>query len=236
VILARIQMWMKYVCDLWSVGFSCQMKVAGQSYETDGTSGSDFSRGKQAEVAARREPVNLRRGIVDTDSEDREIDEELEGDAVSESEDTSYRPVRHRKKKKRVLTAQDKGKGRGRASDNSADEPVVRHPVDTDGAALLREDWPKVSGPFPAAAKEEALALGRLTRIEAAKIAKRYRKKTRDVMVLAGLGIKSARIQNNPANKFRAWYADNNPKPEESESPCVSFAGTDADSTESDLG
>ena len=66
--------------------------------------------------------------------------------------------------------------------------------------------WEIISGPLSSAARLEAQQLGSLVSEFAEKIARKYKKSRREVMLAAGLGVRAARARN-PYNMFKKWYA-----------------------------
>lgn len=178
---------------------------------------------KSVGAKGRRELEDERYGTVSDDSRGTATE-----DGHSSTNDSNDHTSRHRlRTAKRTV---DKGKRKVRIHDQAMLRDALDEesplPTDDEEAALLRGDWVKVSGPFPTAAKMAAVQLGRTTRFEAAKIARRFKKTPREVLIHAGLGVRSSRLSSNASNKFRSWYAAHNPKPKDSKS-LVSFHSAD---------
>jgi hypothetical protein len=152
-----------------------------------------------------------------TDVEESEMgSNDTENDSLTERE--SDNPSLQRRRARAATTIHNESRDsafRGRAITAELPRAVSS---DEEEAALLRGDWPKVPGPFSAAAKQAAVQLGRRTRLEAARIAQQFKKAPREVLIHASLGVRSSRLNSNPSNKYKIWYAAHRPKPKHSES------------------
>ena len=72
------------------------------------------------------------------------------------------------------------------------------------------ESWQLVSGPLSKEARMEAQMLGAHVVEEAERVARKFRKSRREILIAAGLTSRAARTRN-PCNMFKRWYAHNNP-------------------------
>jgi hypothetical protein len=156
--------------------------------DESGTSGSDYHATRQVKEAERRRKTEQGHQASDTESEDARLDHELSGDAVGEDGDSAARSPT----KKSACAQQD-------AEDGDEEAEI-------DG----EDRWTKTPGPLPKTAKAEAQAFGARVTEEAERIARKYKKSTRDVMLAAGLGIRTSRGKN-PLNMFKRWYAHHHP-------------------------
>jgi hypothetical protein len=163
------------------------------SVDESGSSGSDFSEAEQAKRAVRQKRAALGHTISDTESEDQQLDRELSAEVVA-----SDREVDSGKRRAKPKPTNREGKGKNRAQTEDDDEEQ------SDG------QWPRVTGPLPKAAKEEAIRLAEYVMAEAEKIARKYKKSTREIMLAAGLGVRASRSKN-PMNMFRKWYSHQHP-------------------------
>ncbi|KZS99378.1 uncharacterized protein LAESUDRAFT_765611, partial [Laetiporus sulphureus 93-53] len=145
-------------------------------------SGSKFSDAGKEKLGSRGSRA---RRDTNNEMDDEEEDRELDEEFVCEVPKSPPR-----------LTAAEKGKAR----------PVTEDNTNTD------QGWSKMRGPFSQAAKEEAAELGRVTTVEAERIARKYGKHPRDVLLYAGLGVKASRAAN-PFNKFQRWFVHNHERP-----------------------
>jgi hypothetical protein len=154
------------------------------------------------ELAQRKKQASGGHSIEGTDSEEREIDRELEGEVVSESDSPSSRRHHHRRT---VATTRSRPRhGNKGAEDND--------PSDDEGDAEDSpvEDWEKVTGPLPKDGKIAAMRLGKSVRWGAAQIASKYDKSIRQIMIQAGLAVRSSRGANI-FNMYKEWYAHEHP-------------------------
>ena len=71
--------------------------------------------------------------------------------------------------------------------------------------------WHKVPGPLSKEGKQEAQKLGSLVDSEAERIGRKYHKSKREIIMAAGLGVRSARAKNS-YNMFMKWYAHHHPR------------------------
>jgi hypothetical protein len=109
--------------------------------------------------------------------------------------------------------SQSKGKKPAQASPAAGSDAEVEDDDEEDGDGddeAIVEDWERVTGPFPEAAKIAARRLGHSVRIGAASIGRRYHKSIRQVMIHAGLSIQASRKQNI-FNMYKMWYAREHP-------------------------
>ena len=67
-------------------------------------------------------------------------------------------------------------------------------------------DWKCVRGPLPEAGRKEVRKLGKHIVHEANKLARKYKKSRRDIMLAAGLGVRASR-PDMPINTYRRWYS-----------------------------
>jgi hypothetical protein len=73
------------------------------------------------------------------------------------------------------------------------------------------ETWEAVSGPLSKEARCEAKKLGDYVANESERIGHKFKKSRREVILAAGLGIRSARAAN-PFNMYKKWFAQHNPR------------------------
>jgi hypothetical protein len=169
--------------------------------ESDGTSGSDFSDTRRKRLAQRQKRANHGRDAdADTDDEDQRDDEDLEEEAVVES---AIQQGSKKGKKAMHPRPSKKAIDRAAASEESTDEEL-------DDVQVPVEDWKKVSGPLPKAAKVATARLARAVNEGAAKIARKYGKSVRQIMLQAGLAVRPSRGPNI-ANIYKTWYAHEHP-------------------------
>ena len=71
--------------------------------------------------------------------------------------------------------------------------------------------WAVVSGPLSKEARAEAEKLGAFVAKESERIARKFKKSKREIILAAGLGLRSARSPNT-FNMFKKWYAHHNPR------------------------
>jgi len=121
-----------------------------------------------------------------------------------------------RKRKKR-LTAKQKGKQKARSVSSGGEEEVSDSNDDGTGDEDGAEEPSRcVPGPLSREALEEVRKLGERTMADAEALAHKYGKNTRSIMIAAGLGVQHSRHAANFSNKFKVWYAHKHPKPEDS--------------------
>ena len=144
--------------------------------EESDNSGSDYGEQREALLNQRRKKAECGKVVSDTESEDEALDHELSGEADAET------------------PGADKTGSKAAAANDVADEE------DPDGT------WEIISGPLSSAARLEAQQFGLLVSEMAEKIARKYKKSRREVMLAAGLGVHAARARN-PFNMFKKWYA-----------------------------
>ena len=160
--------------------------------DSDG-SGSDYGEQREADLANRRKKAGNNQAISDTESEDAQLDRELSAEAVPETSDKG--PPR---------TAGTKtGSGKEARQNNPVDDAELEDDYDVDESD---DNWEVISGPLSKEARTEAQQLGVLVAELAEKIARKYKKSRREVVLAAGLGVRAARTRN-PHNMFRRWYA-----------------------------
>jgi hypothetical protein len=188
-------------------------------------SGSDFEETQKAVEAKRKKNAGHGRPVSDTEADDASLDRELE-DLVTESDASSVRRRKRgvkRGKAKQVVdttereqAAQDEN--RDAATDDEdhnashVDEPIAAGTVsDDDNESVC--DWKCVKGPLPDSGRQEARKLGRHIVHEANKLARKYKKSRRDIMLAAGLGVRASR-PDLTINTFRRWYSVHHPNKE----------------------
>ena len=159
--------------------------------EESSSSGSDYEEQQEVKKRARHEKADKGHLATDTEVDDANLDRELLAEAVPEVET----PTQPKKKTQRKRPGPS-----GDAVISSEEQEEGEHP----------DSWLKVSGPLPKAARVEAQQLAALVTQEAEKIARKYQKNTREVILAAGLGVRAARTRN-PFNMFKKWYAHHNP-------------------------
>jgi hypothetical protein len=158
-------------------------------------SGSDYGQHRDEQISKRAKDTARGKSVSDTQSDDDHVDNELEGDATTDS----Y--LGKGKGKKARKMGVNKGYSYYHGEEQGGDES---------------ESWTKISGQLSKAGKKEAADLGRHTLQKAAQIGRKYGKGTRDIMQHAGLTLRTARSPNS-ANKFRTWYSCNHPKAKDGE-------------------
>jgi hypothetical protein len=156
------------------------------SEESD-NSGSDYGEQREALLNQRRKKAERGKVVSDTESEDEALDRELSVEAFPETPGASK-------------TGSKAAEGKGASP---AQEFVAANDVDDEDPDGT---WEIVSGPFSNAARLEAQQFGLLVSEMAEKIARKYKKSRREVMLAAGLGVRAARARN-PFNMFKKWYA-----------------------------
>jgi hypothetical protein len=172
--------------------------------ESDG-SGSDYGEGREAKLAKRRKKAGKGQAVSDTESEDAQLDRELSAEAVPETSDS--RAPR--------TTGSKTGGGKKASHSKPVDDEELEGVEDEDAD----DEWEVISGPLSKEARAEAQQLGALVAEMAEKIARKYKKSRREVVLAAGLGVRAARSRN-PYNMFRKWYAHHHSKGE-SECPAL---------------
>jgi hypothetical protein len=161
-------------------------------------SGSDFEADRNNKMRQREFRLSRGKEVSDTEAEELEDEEELEGEVVSDEG-----VKRCQRNSPPRLTTKQKGKGR-----------EIAEEVDGQGENGAEESG-YAHGPMSKQAVEEAVELGKATRESAEAIAKKYGKPVRSVMIAAGLGIQNARATNF-SNLHKVWYAHHYPKPKNS--------------------
>jgi hypothetical protein len=179
-------------------------------------SGSDFEADRQVKLAKRNFRRSHGKSVSNTEDDDLEDERELLEEVASETQ----RRLGHSPP---PLTAKEKGKGRALVSDDEGDQSDGRQPTPTSGSRHDLEEEEEEEeeepthgrkyGPLSKAALLEAVELGNRTREDAERIAKKYGKAPRTVMIAAGLGIQNAR-EPNFCNQYKVWYAHHHPKPD----------------------
>lgn len=201
--------------------------------DESGTSGSDYGQAMQAKQAARRKKAERGHEASDTESEDAHVDRELSGEAASEHDDSPPCKRRPKAAKKGIRIHKnadtddeetvDGAEARkhhskvtkqcARTGDDNANRGNEERAGDGDEEDANEGDgrWIKTPGPLSKAARAEAQEFALKVTREAERIARKYKKSTRDVMLAAGLGVRTSRSKN-PFNMFKKWYAHHNPK------------------------
>jgi hypothetical protein len=95
--------------------------------------------------------------------------------------------------------------------DEEEAEAIADGEPEDEDAAEAEEDWVKSTGPLPNQARVEAQQLAAYLDQEVEKIARKYKKSTRDILLAAGLSIRSARTRS-PNNMYKIWYAHHHPR------------------------
>jgi hypothetical protein len=164
----------------------------GNPEDESGTSGSDYGGQREALMTKRRKAAERGQSVSDTDEEDAELDHQASEEAVNETSDNDHSQLK-------------------RGKQAASPEDLVQCSDDDDDNTIEASDtWPKVSGPLPKEGRLEAQRLAAAVTEEAEKIARKYKKSVRDIMLAAGLGIRAARTRN-PHNMFKRWYAHHHP-------------------------
>ncbi|KII82615.1 hypothetical protein PLICRDRAFT_181258 [Plicaturopsis crispa FD-325 SS-3] len=109
-------------------------------------------------------------------------------------------------------------KGKGRAEDNGGDDRKGEDGEDDDEGEDDDDDdddndgeWQYTSGPLPKGGIDAAQELGKRAKSEAEAIARKYHKRTKDVLLHAGLGLRQGR-KSNPWCKYKIWHSQKFPK------------------------
>jgi hypothetical protein len=155
-------------------------------------SGSDFSEARRHALSSRQRLAQRGQSVSNTDEDEAELDEMLEGEAVSESSAPKTRVARG---------APAKQKGKRRDADQSSDQLDV---PGTEGED--QEQYTCKPGPLSKDQKFQAADIGKRYRVEIEELAREIRKPVRTVMAHAALTLQSSRGVN-PACKFRTWYS-----------------------------
>ena len=146
-------------------------------------SGSDYEETRRAQIAKRKRRAEKGHATSDTEEED-----ELDDDILVDDANVNGLPT----------TGHRHGKKSTKSQLSDAAKPTV---IDKGKGKASQKP-----GPPPDALREAAQDLGRSVTESANEIAQRYGKTPRDVIILAGLGVKPSRAVN-PANKHAEWYA-----------------------------
>jgi hypothetical protein len=142
--------------------------------------------------------------VSDTESQDAQLDRELSADAVPETSDNRHNDTATKR------TAGTKTAG-GKKAEQS--KPVGGAEQEDEDEDEDDNKWEVISGPLPRDARAEAQQLGALVAETAEKIARKYKKSRREVVLAAGLSVRAARARN-PHNMFKKWYAHNHSRGE----------------------
>jgi hypothetical protein len=94
------------------------------------------------------------------------------------------------------------------SSDENGDDDETGNDIADDAP---EDAWSKVTGPLSKEGKREAQKLGLMVSTEAERIARKYHKGRRQILLAAGLGVRPARAKN-PYNMFIKWYAHHHPR------------------------
>jgi hypothetical protein len=185
-------------------GLGANIWSPGDPQDESGTSGSDYSKHRDAQLLKRSQNAARGQTVTNTEEEDAEMDEEHRREADAELPNESPR-----KDKTQHGRGKQPAHSRAAYTDENVDET---HGAEEGGGSDgdVKGDWQKVPGPLPQAAYTEAQELAALIKSEAEKIARKYKKSTRQVMHAAGLGIRAARARNT-YNMFKKWYAHHHP-------------------------
>jgi hypothetical protein len=70
----------------------------------------------------------------------------------------------------------------------------------------IEDTWPLAPGPLPKEARQEAMNLASFVVEGSERIARKFKKSRREIMLAAGLSTREARAPN-PFNLYRKWYA-----------------------------
>ena len=171
--------------NVWRFSPDCLVSLE----ESDG-SASDYGEQHEAVLAKRRKKAANSQAVSDTESEDAQLDRELSAEAVPETSD---------KPSPRTKTTGGKSAKQSKPVDGA--ELDGEHDEDESN-----DKWEVISGPLSKEAHAEAQQLGALVAEMAEKIARKYKKSRREVVLAAGLSVRAARTRN-PHNMFRKWYA-----------------------------
>lgn len=199
-----------------SVPFQATTEADPGTPEESGPSGSDFEETRKRTNAQRK-----KRGdepVTDTEAEDDSLDRELEG-SVTESDTSSLRRRKREKKKgkERMITTQsgrnddDEGEDAEDRAENPGDDVIEFDALIDDDETPSDADWVCVSGPLPQAARDEAQKLGRYIVKQANSLGRKYKKSRREIMLAAGLGVRTSRPDDSLINIYRRWYATHYP-------------------------
>jgi hypothetical protein len=96
--------------------------------------------------------------------------------------------------------------------------------ADDEAREETEEPWQLASGPLSKEARLEAQKLGARVVEESERIARKFKKSRREILIAAGLAARAARSRN-PCNMFKRWYAHKHPrKNTQSEYSCFCLA------------
>ena len=192
----------------------CTEHVLSAEVQESEDSGSDYS--TTTRERKRRMQKSSRGGDhMETDEEDHELDEEMEGE-VDDDEMVHQRSGRGRSRVRtqdivnRGISRADKGKGRAMPRDAGA-EMLEQSQTMAAAAHKLKP------GPLSDKAKEEIADFSNIILETADSLAQRHGKTRNDILAAAGLGhVKHSRAVNS-ANAYRKWYSVHFPKPDDGE-------------------
>jgi hypothetical protein len=168
--------------------------------------------------AKRKEIAGHGRPVSDTEADDASLDRELE-ELVTESDASSVKRRRRRVKRgkgKQVVHSDDQEEAAqddAGSDDEDCNASDVGEPTVSDDDNESVCDWKCVKGPLPDSGRKEARKLGRHIVHEANKLARKYKKSRRDIMLAAGLGVRASR-PDLAINTFRRWYSVHHPNKE----------------------
>jgi len=166
------------------------------------SSGSDFGEARQLQLAQRKKKSDLGYAVSDTESDEAHFKRETSVHPEFDS-DLPRRGKQGAQQKRKGKSKKQAGKARAQAESEA--ELIADQDDDEIG-----EDWPKVTGPLPQAAKDDALELARQVAVAAQDIARGCKKSVRDIMLAAGLAVRQTHPKN-PMNAYRQWYAHMHP-------------------------
>jgi hypothetical protein len=194
--------------------------------DESGTSGSDYEETQNAANAKRQELAGHGHPVSDTEVDDASLDRELEGLATkSDASSVSRRRRRRIKRGKQPVRSDDREQAPRDGGDNAGadgenhnvggvDETVAVSDDDDDESVC---DWKCVRGPLPDAGRQEARKFGKHIVREANKLARKYKKSRRDIMLAAGIGVRASR-PDLAINTYRRWYSMHHPNKDGCES------------------